>query len=286
MVKEEVWNEEVNEKKDRNREALDKIAREHQKRAEKEWGNPEVKNKRVALCERDSEGSFEPMKVEISPKSEANESGEEESKENVNTANTAGGSSEEESSQEKLGSRTSLVDRTVGHWDSVSQTTKGTPASGAKKVVQSMGKQAMKKKRKRRMQPEIARRTAEKEKEQVKRNLESAEHLWKRLEFPVRGDPTNILAEYNADVIRYDRQGKRFVQLAKAQGTIKAKSRMRDEWKAACYAKGEDRRKLVENAGFEDALQIYNEKTEAWNTSYFRNWPSGSGRGLVFRTQR
>ena len=102
----------------------------------------------------------------------------------------------------------------------------------------------------------------------------------------MRGGPVNILAEYNADVIRYARQGKRFFQLAKAQGAIKAKSRMRGEWKAACYAIGEDHRKLVENTGFEDALQIYKEKTEARGASYFRDWPSSSGRGLVFRTQR
>ena len=167
MVKEEVWNEESNEKRGRNREALDQFAREHQKRVKKERGNPVVRRKRVALCERDSEGTFEPMKGKVFPKSEPNESGEEDSKENANTANTAGRSSEDESSHKNVGSRTSLVDRTVGPWDSVSQTTKGTQSSGAKKAVQSMGKQAMKK-RKRRMQPEIARKQLKRRKNRRK----------------------------------------------------------------------------------------------------------------------
>ena len=143
----------------------------------------------------------------------------------------------------------------------------------------------MKSKRQRRMHPEEARRTVEAEKEQVKINLNRAEHLWKRLELPVHGDPVDILAEYNADTIRYARQGKRFVQLAKIQGTIKAKNRVRDERKAACYAKGVDHRTTSENTGFDEALFSYREKTAARNASYSRNWPSSSGRGLVFRTQ-
>ena len=135
------------------------------------------------------------------------------------------------------------------------------------------------------MQPDQARKTAEKEKEQAKQSLEGAEHLWKRLELPVKGDPVDILAEYSQDSIRYARQGKRFVQLAKVQGTIRAKNRIRDEWKAACYARGVNHREAAENTGFDDALCTYKDKTRAWNASYFRNGPSSSGRGLVFRTR-
>ena len=190
----------------------------------KEWGNPDFRTKRVALGDLESARSFKPMKVKISPKSEGSESGEDECKENVNTAQSEGrlekgnGASSDDLSPLTRGPKgffpslpptpgevrypqrfapyggkeakkkgrmlsaspvrpddgssggnsddaTSMVERTVGPWDSISQvTTKGAKISGPKKVVQTRCRQAMKSRRKRRMQPDVARKTAEQEK--------------------------------------------------------------------------------------------------------------------------
>ena len=193
------------------------------------------------------QGEFNPMKVELFPKSESecSSTGEEESKENMNKAQSSSPrrkkifgrrprklvrcddsvGAEETLATPGQEESVTMIDRAIGPWGSVSQvTTRGTQASQVKKVAQSAGKQAMESRRNRRMPPDLARKTAEAEKERVQMCLNGADQLWKRLECPAKGDPYLILGEYSQDCIRYAQQGKRCVRLAKLQGAIKAKT--------------------------------------------------------------
>ena len=259
MVKQEIWNDDRRERTDRNREMLDKLARKHQLAVKEEWNRP------CGSGQNPGRGRpvFEPMKVEIFPRSPGGSrvAGGKENRMMVDDLNRrnlewkrsifmTGDSSEEEESNaktsrfEKSNDARSVVSRTVGPWDSVSQVTRdSTVMSETKRVKSNVCKQAMKKGRNRRMKPEEAKRASEKEKVRIQDMLKAAEQLWRRLECPVQSDSLDILSEYHPDAVRYARQGKKFISLAKECGTIRAKTRMRDEWKAECYGKGLDHRR-------------------------------------------
>ena len=81
-----------------------------------------------------------------------------------------------------------------------------------------------------------------------------------------------MLEEYAPDAVRYARQGKRFVELAQEYGTINAKKRVRDEWKAKCYADKCDHRKTAEDTGYEAVYARGSEKIKSRSAEYFRNW--------------
>ena len=291
LVKQEIWEDESRIRIDRNREALDEFSRRHQLRVKEEWNRPSSSNQNPGR----KGVEFNPMKVEIFPRSPGwrvrnedkenqPESGSEEfgEEEKPKRGIFSSGESEEESVVKasrvtiRSGNAKSVLSRTVGPWGSVSQVTQtSTAVSESKKVKRNTSKQSMKKGRNRRMKPEQARMSAEKEKARIQDMLKAAEQLWKRLECPVKGDSLDILKEYHPDAIRYARQGKKFLRLAAECGTIRAKTRMRDEWKAVCYSQGLDHRTVVEDSGFDEIFARYSEKVRAWHAGYFGNWYAG-----------
>ena len=121
------------------------------------------------------------------------------------------------------------------------------------------------------MAPEVAKQNAEMQQMLVKKHLRDAKELWRRIEYPIHGDTVGILQNYAPEAIRYARQGKRFVELALESGTIKAKSRVRDELKAKCYADGSDHRLVNTGEEFDRTLENYRKQVTAWATAYFRN---------------
>ena len=170
--------------------------------------------------------------------------------------------------------RSSVFDRKseVGPWDSVSQlSTRLTSNSETKRVKRNTMKNKGPNKRNRRANPEQVLKAADIQKHTVRKNIEEAKRLWERLELPVKGDVESILEEYTPEVIRYAKQGKRFVELAGEIGTIKARNRNRDEWKAYCYARNLDHRQAVQNTGFEDAYASYLKRVKTWNDEYYRS---------------
>ena len=93
------------------------------------------------------------------------------------------------------------------------------------------------------MAPEEAKQNAEMHQIIAKRNLRDAKELCRRIEYPIHEDAVGILQNYAPEAIRYARHGKRFVELALESGTMKAKTRVRDELKAKCYAESTDHRR-------------------------------------------
>ena len=121
------------------------------------------------------------------------------------------------------------------------------------------------------MKPSEAREAAELQKALVKRHLRDASHLWDKLEYPTSGDEVDIATSYSPEAQRYARQGRKFIQYAMEYGTIKAKCRVRDEWKAKCYNEGMDHRHVRENTGYEDALAAYRRRMQMKTDTYYRN---------------
>ena len=159
----------------------------------------------------------------------------------------------------------------IGPWGSVSQVSrKGSQVSSTKKVSTQCNKKKNRGRRNRSAPPGVAQLAADNQKALVRRNLEKADQLWKRLELPVHGENKNPLEGVSEEVLRYAKQGKRFIELSLACGTIRAKKRVRDEWKAKCYADGIDHRLIHENTGFEDAVARYRNETKIWRASYYR----------------
>ena len=121
------------------------------------------------------------------------------------------------------------------------------------------------------MKPGQAKAVAELQKNLVKKHLKDAAQLWGRLEFPTAEDGDNLLDSYAPEALRYAQQGKKFVQYALEHGTIKAKSRVRDEWKARCYGEGIDHKTTQEDTGFDAAVAAYKKRTQRRKAAYFRN---------------
>ena len=162
---------------------------------------------------------------------------------------------------------------TVGPWDSVSQMSVGgsRTAGGTRSVITKSVRQTQKKRKNRRLKPIQARQAAELSKALVQRHLSEAARLWKMLEFPTKGGPGNVLESFPNEAVRYAKQGRRFIELALEHGTIRAKHRVRDEFKAYCYANQLDHRTVPEDCGFDAALASYGQKVMHWRRSYYRS---------------
>ena len=151
----------------------------------------------------------------------------------------------------------------VGPWGSISQQSmRGSAVSGSKRVTSQRSKRK-KGKRIRRVDPMLVR-YAENEQKKTIRNLQRAEMLWKKLELPVHVEELDPLQGVDPEVLRYAKQGKRFIELALSCGTIKAKNRVRDEWKAYCYKNGIDAKTSVQNTGFDEVVERYRRQVDEW----------------------
>ena len=308
QVKLELWNETDNTLVGSNREALGSFARMHQRRVKDEWNSsPPIQPRYV--CPGTSR-SFSPMKVVVPmssvlrnpynkdagegrsdmkrPSILARKMGNENRDATVRDVVPEGfapdrtqvGNLEgkvhifpdsESSDEESEAASTRRTETVIGPWDSVSQVSRKTShVSSTKKVSTQRNKKKNRCRRNRRAPPGMAQLAAENQKALVRRNLEKADQLWKRLEYPAHGEGTNPLEGAPDEVLRYDMQGKRFIELSLACGTIRAKNRVRDEWKAKCYAEGVGHRLVHENTGFDDAVARYKKEMENWRASYYR----------------
>lgn len=155
----------------------------------------------------------------------------------------------------------------IGQWDIISQISATvTRLSETKKAVGQTQKRKT-----RRTKHQQARQAADMQKALVRRYLLDAEQLRQQLELPAKGEREAALADFSAEAVRYDRQGKRFLELASEYGAIRAKNRVRDETKSYFYARKMGRKECVWDSGFGDVLAAYQSKIRKTNGSYYRS---------------